>query len=307
MVNVWTDPPADPNSQLMIARLAIEGVALRSSIQYGEARAIFVVGPDQPRVPVRLINQADPAMREMLAEGVPIPDGAWKVIHARPDRSLIVMQGDVEWELWQATQAPDGSWSCKNAGCTLSYSADVGFFNPTSWRSQDGRFHSSFGWGHRSCSLNLRRGLLTRAAIAAAMDAEKPLPEALALQVPWTRAGVWAWPAQRCDGRDPSENALPEGAKLRLPSWFDVDSIGSAAGRMLARTVQAHGAYVVDQTADAVGFDCGEVYDLTADPSMPPLPLWRDLLAADTASLMARFPWKYGYIERMDLRSRAGW
>ena len=74
---------------------------------------------------------------------------------------------------------------------------------------------------------------------------------ALALIAParWDR---WRFPAQRSDGTDPSADAIPQGARLRLDPSLDVTTLHlTPLGEAIARAAQKYGFIVVD-TAGAV-------------------------------------------------------
>jgi hypothetical protein len=75
---------------------------------------------------------------------------------------------------------------------------------------------------------------------------------ALALDVPYPRAGVVAWPAERSDGRG-GPDTIPEGAHLRLDPNLDLSRIRMPPLiRMIAVAAQRYGMIVRDGSPGSV-------------------------------------------------------
>ncbi|HSR93899.1 MAG TPA: hypothetical protein VLK56_03450, partial [Solirubrobacterales bacterium] len=77
------------------------------------------------------------------------------------------------------------------------------------------------------------------------------------------RAGSFAAPAQRSDGKSVDPDSIPEGARLRLDPQLDLGSLGlSPFARMLAEAAQRYGMIVQDGSQSTV------VYAEDPSPSM---------------------------------------
>ncbi|MGI4893877.1 MAG: hypothetical protein ACRYF3_02050, partial [Janthinobacterium lividum] len=58
-----------------------------------------------------------------------------------------------------------------------------------------------------------------------------------------------SWPAQRSDGGDHAETAIPEGTRFRLDPSLDLDTLAlSPMARMVARAAQTYGFIVTDRS-----------------------------------------------------------
>jgi hypothetical protein len=80
------------------------------------------------------------------------------------------------------------------------------------------------------------------------------IDHALAITIPYPRAGVAAWPAQRSDGTG-SAAELPEGAHLRLNPRLDIAAMHlPKIVEMIALAAQRYGIIVRDQSHEDIGF-----------------------------------------------------
>jgi hypothetical protein len=124
---------------------------------------------------------------------------------------------------------------------------------------------------------------------------------ALAIDLPTAREGVYAWPAQRTDGEDPSPNALPEGARLRLDPRLDVASLHlPPMAEEMALAAQQYGMIVRDQTHHAVGF-------YAEDPTPTGTNPYHALMGYESPNeLLAEFPWQNVQVLQMSLKSGTG-
>lgn len=253
--SVWNatlpaDAAVDPNSpRLMKAFLG--GIANERKqgigpwIQTGESSTpLYTVGRDVPRVRVDLgAGSWGDSLRSVLDRGVPIPKGAQPA--AGTDHHLTIYQPSTDslWEFWHAEQRPAG-WHADWGGAIRHVSSDPGYFTTAAWPG-----HSQPNWGSTATSLPVIGGtILMRELRRGRID------HALALDIAEPRAGQFAWPAQRTDGRGPAE-ALPEGARLRLDPRLDLGKLDlPPVTRMLAEAAQRHGIVVRDRTAHATAF-----------------------------------------------------
>jgi hypothetical protein len=122
------------------------------------------------------------------------------------------------------------------------------------------------------------------------------IDHALALALPFPRAGVYAWPAQRSDGTDPSPRAIPEGARLRIDPRLDLARLElPRQTRMMAEAAQRYGMIVRDRTGHAIAF-YGED---PAPTGNDPYPALYDQQFPN--ELLAQFPWDHVQLLEMHL------
>jgi hypothetical protein len=192
------------------------------------------------------------------------------------------------WEFWRLAHDRDG-WRAAWGGAIKHTSRDRGVYGPASWPG------AHRWWGISASSLSLPGGLITPEQLDAGQ-----IDHALALAVPGVRAGVFAAPAQRTDGRSVSDLAVPEGAHLRLNPRLDVAALGlPRVTRLIAEAAQRFGVYVTD-TAPELSF-------------FAEAPMQRDRYAGPRGyfdgeqpnELLAGFPWSELEVLRMSLHRGA--
>src|SRR6202035_4840230 len=89
------------------------------------------------------------------------------------------------------------------------------------------------------------------------------IEHALAMAIPGVRAGVFASPAQRSDGKSANPLALPEGAHLRLNPNLDLSTLHlPRLTLMIAEAAQRYGIFIRD--------GAGNVQFFAQDPSSLP-------------------------------------
>ena len=124
---------------------------------------------------------------------------------------------------------------------------------------------------------------------------------ALAMALPIVRAGQFARPAQRTDGKLSPPNGIPEGAHLRLDPSLQLSSLHlSPLDLEIARAAQRYGIIVRDYSATVSLF--GE------DPRGLGYDPWPQLLGNELSSpstLWANFPWDRLQVLHMDLASNS--
>jgi hypothetical protein len=183
------------------------------------------------------------SLDETFAAGVPIPATARPA--GNPDGSMVVWQPSTDrmWEFFRLQKQADG-WHARWGGAMRNVSDSDGRYRSSSWPGASGR------WGATATSLPLVAGLIRIHELRSGR-----IDHALALSVGHARAGVYAWPAQRSDGEDPSPTAIPEGAHFRLDSTLDLARRKMPRiTRWMATAAQQYGIIVTNQTGQGLAF-----------------------------------------------------
>ncbi|MCW3062880.1 MAG: hypothetical protein JWN32_52 [Solirubrobacterales bacterium] len=187
---------------------------------------VYVVPANLATSRVALRNGGPPGMADQLS-AVPLPAGT------RPadgtDQQLVVYQPstDTMWEFWQLRWTSTG-WVTGYGGRMRPVSTNTGIF-PT-------------GFGATVTSLPLLGGMMTINELQAGR-----IDHALAFAMPYPRAGVFVWPAQRTDGDGPA-SSVPEGTRFRLPANLDIAALNlPPMTAMIAKAVQRYGMILRDK------------------------------------------------------------
>ena len=236
---------------------------------------VYTVPGAQPTVRVKLDTTSAPLQQAF--EQVPIPAGARPA--AGSDAHMVVWQPatDTMWEFWLASQKADG-WHARWGGRMTGVSQNPGYFtapNP--------------GWGATATSLPLLGGLMRTTELQAGR-----IDHALAFAIPHTKLWKsWSWPAQRSDGDTDSADAIPEGARFRLPANLDIDALKlPPVTAAIAKAVQRYGMVLRDKSG-AVSFYA------EAPTGADPYPA---LFKTYPNLLFAKFPWDRLQALRTDMR-----
>lgn len=208
--------------------------------------AVYVMPEDAPRVPVWARDTGKTGLQSQLDQGVPMPDPTklpdGTVAPKGTDGAIIIICGDELWELWQVNPAEAGTdpagygWRCQQGGYMENYHTHPGWWSgsPFYGGGSNGRV-SGYDWGVSASGQSYLGGILTAEDFYA--DAIEHL---LPLALPITGAGAstpgMVLPATRYDQNNltyaSNEVAdayrLPEGARFRLPTSFDIEGWVSA-------------------------------------------------------------------------------
>jgi hypothetical protein len=156
--------------------------------------------------------------------------------------------------LWSAspptmnTATTPGQWHASWGGRILNEALDPGYYHDIP--DGQGGFSEQASWGVTASSLPVVGGLITLSDLASG-----EIDHAVAIMVPQAAAGVFFFPAQRTDGVSTAANAIPEGARFRLPSNLNLSALNMPpVTRMIAQAAQRYGLIVNDQTGATVGF-----------------------------------------------------
>ena len=247
---------------------------------------VYQVGPNQPTVHVQL---SDPSVSwraslQTAFDAVPIPPDAQPA--AGSDAVMTIWQPSTDklWEFFQMQKQADG-WHAAWGGAIDNVSQSPGYYTANSW---PGALPS---WGASATSLPAAAGVITLQDIR-----QGHIDHALSLELPYPRAGVWSWPAQRSDGTGTDPNAIPEGAQLRLNPSLNLAALHlPPLTLMIAQAAQKYGMIIHDQTHHAISLYAENPIPLGKDPyysNGTPSPAgpfrgqWPD-------ALLARFPWSH--------------
>lgn len=204
---------------------------------------VYVVPPDQQRVPVALPDAGDwgDPLREALDEGVPIPADARPAEGTDGHMTVYQPSTDTLWEFWRARKEGD-EWQASWGGAMREVSSNPGYYSDSVWSGLQPS--EGWNWGSTATSLPVAGGLITMAELR-----EGVIPHALAISVPDACADLVVKPARRGDGNDEDPDCMPEGARLRLDPDVDVASLGlSPLTEKVARAAQDYGLVVRDVT-----------------------------------------------------------
>ena len=206
------------------------------------------------------------------------------------DKHLLVWQPSKNklWEFWHLETTAAG-WEAAWGGAVQGASASWGAYGPAAWPG------ATRYWGASASSLSIAGGLITLE------DLEKgQINHALAIAVPNTRAGVYALPARRTDGRVSQASSLPEGAHLRLAPSLDLASLHLPhLTLMLAEAAQRYGIFVRDTSSEVTFYG----QDPTPTGSNPYPGAHGYYEGKTPQQLLASFPWSHLQLLKMVLQS----
>lgn len=194
-----------------------------------------------------------------------------------------------------------GEWHAAYGGMIEEVSESPGYYRDLV--DLDGIVRQQANWGAAATSLPLAAGLITREDVGRG-SIDHALAIGLANRVGSSiiRAGSFASPAQRSDGKSVSPGSIPEGARLRLNPDLDLESFPlSPFARLLAEAAQRYGMIVQDGSQSTV------VY--AEDPSPMMREGWTNFIEAKygrhLSRAVAEFPWEDLEVVQMHLCQRS--
>jgi hypothetical protein len=293
--SVWNSPLSanatlDPDSSEIMAAFEAE---VRREIRNRKGPAInaaaygvpvYTVPADQPAVEIKLRpSSTSTALREAWS-AVPLPTDAQPA--AGTDRHLVVWQPSTDrlWEFWRLEQREDG-WHAGWGGAMQGVSSGSGVYGPGAWPG------ATPWWGASASSLSIAGGLITLEDLQ-----NGRIDHALAIALPHVRAGAFASPAQRTDGKSKDPLTLPEGAHLRLDPKLDIGALDlPPLARMIAEAAQRYGILVRDG-ASSVALYAQDPTPTGKNPFLGP-----DGFFEGTRAPLGSFPWDRMQLLEMDL------
>jgi hypothetical protein len=156
--------------------------------------------------------------------GVPIPADTVPSPDSDAHVAIIDDSTNCEYDLWQARQNADGSWSAGWGNATLT--------TGSGWMD-----YSATGSGQ----------VLTAGTITPQEMQSGTINHALNFSYPYTKSGGPVLPARESDGTHSDAGALPEGAHLQLDPNLDLSSLGLTSWQLtIAKALQTYGMYLTD-------------------------------------------------------------
>ncbi|MCX2932699.1 hypothetical protein ORI20_20715 [Mycobacterium sp. CVI_P3] len=206
---------------------------------------------------------------------VPIPEGT--VVPPGSDGHIAVLDS--------VTGTAFGIWQAKYDRATDTWSG--------SWGGMTALDGDGIDQSGSATAANIARyaGVVTAAEFSAAVEADTGLNHALAFST--DLAGPdFVYPAGKSDGQNWAGVAvpIPEGYRIQLNPNLDIDSIpGITPGeKVIAKTLQTYGAYIVDQGSARMAF----AFELADDAtSSYPGSVWADAGLAWDFYDMGKIPW----------------
>jgi hypothetical protein len=299
--SIWNKPLSanariDPSSGRLIGALVREVRSEQhakrgpwiNTRQYGVP--ILTVPANQRTVRVWLSAGAPPELQRAFA-AVPLP--SWATPSEGTDRYLVVWQPSRNrmWEFWQLRHDTSHHWLASWGGAMQDVSTNIGVYGPRAWPG------ATTAWGVTASSFPLVAGVIR-------IDELKlgQIDHALALSLPTVRAGVFASPAERTDGNDPSPTALPEGARLRLDPRLNLKRLAlPPLTRLIAEAAQRYGIVIRDYAAD-IAFSAQDPEPWLTNPFAGAGGFYGGLYPNE---LLRNFPWNRLQVLRMHLHSGA--
>jgi hypothetical protein len=190
-----------------------------------------------------------------------------------------------------------GEWHARFGGFVGGVSKSPGYYRDLS--DAEGNVIEQSHWGAAATGLPLVGGLITKE------DVERGhIDHALSLGLinlasfSLLRAGVFAFPAQRTDGRSQDPSSIPEGTRLRLSPSLDLGSLDlSPFVLMLAEAAQKYGMVVHDGSQGTVVYaEDPTPYVLRGEGNF-----YRPLIGRDVIRAMRGFPWSGLEVVQMHL------
>jgi hypothetical protein len=249
---------------------------------------VYTVPADQPTVKVTLEDASRAPVLQSAWDAVPLPANAQPA--AGTDKHLVVWQPSTDrlWEFWRLEHTGAGWWASWG-GAMQKASSDSGAYGAEALPGADSN------WGASASSLSIAGGLITLE------DLERgEINHALAMAIPYPRAGVYASPAKRTDGLSTDPLSLPEGAHLRLEPDLDLASLHlPRLTLMMAEAAQRYGIFIRD-TASNVAFYAQDPIPTGTNPYTGSHGYFE---GKSPGQLLASFPWSHLQLLKMELHS----
>ncbi len=257
--------PLDPSSATFAADIVADYTSDYGSVGVN-TMPVYTVPANQPEVPVSVLPGCDDFLASTGSE-IPIPP--YLQLSGSGDSPLIIYQpsSHTDWELWQATDNADGSYSACWGG-ELDTSSSTGIFP---------RWYGLSATGISYLALTITEGDIASGRIN----------HAIALELP--ACNGYVYPADRGDcGYDPGQPA--EGQWFRLPTNLPMPSGLTPFARMVFTALQDYGAVVIDY-AGAVMTEAEQPSDWALEGHTGVDPITASWDGLPEYQVIARLPW----------------
>lgn len=253
-----------------------------------ESVPIYTVPANQPTVLVNLEKASSAPILQAAWSAVPLPPEAHPA--AGTDKVLVVWQPSTNklWDFWRLAHT-SGGWDASWGGAMQDVSSDPGVYGPEAWPG------AKTWWGDSASSLEPVGGLISLEDLA-----QGRINHALGIAIPSVRAGVYASPARRTDGKSTNPLALPEGAHLRLDPNLDLAALHlPRVTLMIAEAAQRYGLFVRDYAPDVTFY----AQDPTPTGTNPYAGTSGYFEGKSPRELLESFPWSHLEVLKMELHS----
>jgi len=247
---------------------------------------VYTVPIHQPTVKVTLSHHAPAPALQAAWNAVPLPANAHPAVGT--DGLLAVWQPSTNrlWEFWRLVHTAKG-WRATWGGAMKKVSSNAGVYGPDAWPG------AKPWWGASASSVALVGGLISLEDLRLGV-----INHALSMSLPSRRAGIYASPAQRTDGKSTDPLTLPEGAHLRLNPNLDLSTLNlPPLTLMIAQAAQRYGI-IIKGGAHNVIFEAQDPTPTGTNPYTGPHGYFEGKLPAQ---LLASFPWSQLQILKMEL------
>jgi hypothetical protein len=252
-----------------------------------DSTPIYVVGPSQRCVPVRLdVTQAYGKTLRAAFARVPLPADAQPAAGSDAHLTLIQPSTDSMWEFWHLRR-DGGQWRAAWGGAIHDVSSSPGYYTTDSWPG------AQASWGSTATSLPVVAGTMTIGELERGQ-----IDHALAIAIPNAKQGIFAFPAERTDGTLTTSVAIPEGTVFRLDPKLSLASLHlPRVIQAMAEAAQRYGIIVRDKTLHAIGFFAEDPTPLGTNPYI------RLFDGKSPGVLLQSFPWKYLQVVKTNLKA----
>jgi len=248
---------------------------------------LYTVPADQPPVPVQLDGTSNGTLSSAW-RAVPLPASATPAAGTDGDLFLWQPSTDRLWEFWRLVHGLNG-WHASWGGAMQHVSSDPGVYGPDTWPG------AQSWWGVSASSLSLVGGLISLEDLKLGQ-----INHALEMAIPQIRAGLYASPAQRTDGKSTDPLSLPEGAHLRLNPNLNLPALHlPRLTLMIAEAAQRYGIYIVDGSSIAE-FPAQDPTPIGTNPYTGPAGYFEGKYPNQ---LLASFPWSQLQLLKMELHN----
>jgi len=247
---------------------------------------VYTVPGDQPTVAVQLVDHRANTALSSAWSAVPLPSEAQP--SAGTDGDLVVWQPSTDrlWEFWRLRREA-GGWLASWGGAIQNVSSNAGVYGQEAWPG------AKPWWGVSASSLSLVGGLISLEDFKLGQ-----INHAVSMSIPNVRAGVYASPAQRSDGKSTDPLSLPEGAHLRLDPNLDLAALHLPRPTlMIAEAAQRYGIFI----RDGSGVITFQAQDPASTDTNPYTASGGYFESKSPKELLAPFPWSHLELLKMEL------